>query len=441
MDSNRRILFSAVGTSDPVRGGRDGSLLHITRYYKPSKVYLYYSDEMLRRDQEDNKCEVALKILDPSIEVEKIVGNLEPYDFDGFIKEFNRIINEIAEGNDGEILFNITSGTPQMKATLCLETVTSNKSIRAIQVLSPEEGANKNTPVFEQNMDVNDLMEYNLDNLEDSANRCIEPRIMSFRHSMLKSQIKSLIDIYDYEGAFRLVPGFGNPTLQKLVDHCRLRLNLEYKSALKTMKEYKGTNLFPVSELKIAKLVEYLLMLKVKQKKSQLTDMVIGLNPLLIEIMEEYVKEVLGTDVKDFYNVDKRKDEVRISTKKIDSIAPKFLEHLQTAFKGGFRDDSFVSIDFLHEAIIYFSDEGKYGDIELYNNLRKLNASLRNSSAHSLVAVSEEDVVKMSSMTSGKIIDGLEKQLRRIYKNRIPGEAFDAYDQINGFITEELNKY
>ena len=48
-----KILFSPIGGSDPIRNFRDGSMLHICRYYKPDKVILYMSREMLE-NQEKN---------------------------------------------------------------------------------------------------------------------------------------------------------------------------------------------------------------------------------------------------------------------------------------------------------------------------------------------------------------------------------------------------
>ena len=35
------VFFTCVGTTDPVRGGRDGGVLHIMRNYRPQKVYLW----------------------------------------------------------------------------------------------------------------------------------------------------------------------------------------------------------------------------------------------------------------------------------------------------------------------------------------------------------------------------------------------------------------
>lgn len=47
----KRILFSPIGTTDPIKNYRDGSMLHICRKYKPDKVYLYLSAEMMEHHQ------------------------------------------------------------------------------------------------------------------------------------------------------------------------------------------------------------------------------------------------------------------------------------------------------------------------------------------------------------------------------------------------------
>ena len=40
-----RILFTCMGTSDPVRGYRDGPMLHILRWYRPEKVWVFLTEE------------------------------------------------------------------------------------------------------------------------------------------------------------------------------------------------------------------------------------------------------------------------------------------------------------------------------------------------------------------------------------------------------------
>ena len=51
------ILFTCAGTTDPVRGGHDGGILHIMRYYRPEKVYLFLSKEMVDYEKKDHRFE------------------------------------------------------------------------------------------------------------------------------------------------------------------------------------------------------------------------------------------------------------------------------------------------------------------------------------------------------------------------------------------------
>lgn len=442
MNLNNLILFSPIGTSDPVRGGFDGSMLHIVRHYSPKKVYLYYSESMQERDLIDNKCEGAIKYIDEDIEVIKYIGKSEPYDFDSFIEEFNRIVNSVAKENVGtEIIFNISSGTPQMKSTLCLEAVTSNRDIKVVQVLTPAKGPNVDEPELGRYRDIEEIMENNLDSLDEAKNRCIEPQIMSFRQSMIKSQIKSLINIYDYEGAISLTDNYTNKDLKRLINHCRLRTNLEYKEALKEIKEYNKVNLFPIAEGSISKLVEYFLTLKIRVKKGQLTDMVIALNPFMIKLMREYLKIIIGIDLEYCYRENKRTGEIYIDSWKIKSKDRLFYDYLNKSFNNGFYDGSPISIDFLDEAIFFYSDDKLSVNVIFFNKMRQLNRALRNSSAHNLDAVKEEDIVEVSGMMSIKIINRIEDLLKKIYTNRLDARIFNIYDEINGYIFKELDRY
>ena len=49
------ILFTCAGTSDPVRGNRDGGILHIMRYYHPKRVYLFLSQQIADLEATDHR--------------------------------------------------------------------------------------------------------------------------------------------------------------------------------------------------------------------------------------------------------------------------------------------------------------------------------------------------------------------------------------------------
>ena len=50
-----KILISAVGTTDPISNNHDAALLHIARNYRPDKIVLVYSQEMLVKQDLKNK--------------------------------------------------------------------------------------------------------------------------------------------------------------------------------------------------------------------------------------------------------------------------------------------------------------------------------------------------------------------------------------------------
>ena len=60
---SKKILFSPVGGTDPIKYSRDGSMLHICRHYKPDIVYLYLSHEMMEYHRRDNRYVDALERL------------------------------------------------------------------------------------------------------------------------------------------------------------------------------------------------------------------------------------------------------------------------------------------------------------------------------------------------------------------------------------------
>lgn len=51
----KRILFSAVGSTDPIAGQHDGAILHIARHYDIDEIYLYYSKEKCELEEKDNR--------------------------------------------------------------------------------------------------------------------------------------------------------------------------------------------------------------------------------------------------------------------------------------------------------------------------------------------------------------------------------------------------
>lgn len=72
----KKILFSPVGGTDPIKYFRDGSMLHICRHYQPDIVYL--SHEMMEYHRQDNRYVDALKRLGVLSESKSNYTNRKP---------------------------------------------------------------------------------------------------------------------------------------------------------------------------------------------------------------------------------------------------------------------------------------------------------------------------------------------------------------------------
>ena len=68
-----RVLFSPVGTTDPVRNCRDGACLHILRHYQPDHVVLYYTAEMEEREKQTQMYTLGIEHVQPGCPVTEFV--------------------------------------------------------------------------------------------------------------------------------------------------------------------------------------------------------------------------------------------------------------------------------------------------------------------------------------------------------------------------------
>lgn len=59
----KKILFSPIGGTDPIKYDRDGSMLHICRHYMPDEVIMYMSKEIVENHKKDNRYVKSLELL------------------------------------------------------------------------------------------------------------------------------------------------------------------------------------------------------------------------------------------------------------------------------------------------------------------------------------------------------------------------------------------
>ena len=63
------ILISAVGNTDPISKNRDSALMHITRKYKPERIILLYSEEMLVKKTLIERALFSFKDYKPDVKI------------------------------------------------------------------------------------------------------------------------------------------------------------------------------------------------------------------------------------------------------------------------------------------------------------------------------------------------------------------------------------
>ena len=72
-----KILYSAIGTTDPIRGCYDGGMLHIVRHYRPDMVVLFLSKEMVDEEERNQQYTKAISYVNPQCVVRLIKTELQ----------------------------------------------------------------------------------------------------------------------------------------------------------------------------------------------------------------------------------------------------------------------------------------------------------------------------------------------------------------------------
>ena len=204
------ILFSPVGKTDPITNYHDGSLIHICRKYKPEKVYLYLSQEMLNFHRLDDRYCRCLEWLQKKEKFHAEIILLERPDlvdvqvFDYFYDEFEQEVQKIQQENpEATILFNVSSGTPAMKSALQFLAASSENMYVPVQVSTPQNGVNREQYDFEK-YDLETRWELNEDNEAGYVDRCVESETATLNKRIKLEIICKHIEAYDYQAAWRV---------------------------------------------------------------------------------------------------------------------------------------------------------------------------------------------------------------------------------------------
>ena len=438
---NKTILFSPVGGTDPISNYncKDGSLLHICRVYKPDKVYLYMSKEILDIHNKDDRYLYCLNKLsewqDWQFEYEIIARPelIDVQEFDPFYRDFKLLIEDILRTCDESdtLILNVSSGTPAMKSALLIIMTLGELPCKAIQVATPEKGMNEHR---HKDYDVKTLWDvYKEESAENFASRCKEVICPSL--SMIKQEeiVKKLVNEYSYQAALEVAETLPTDITENYIELIKMaaaRVLLNMSATDKILLNCNAYNL-PVRDSNLRKYFEYALALDIKIRKHEYADFIRAISPLLTDLFERILEKQTDIKLDNYCYIDKKNvrkwDFAKLSgTKVYDALT-----------EDG-RDFNKKDIYSSQLTILITKFANTPDVVELVGKLRLVEAELRNIAAHQIVSVTEETVKSKFGFSANHIMEMIKMAFTYAGFN-IKKEYWNSYDDMNKVIIKAIS--
>ncbi len=437
---NQTILFSPLGGTDPIsmNNCRDGSMLHICRVYKPSKIILYMSKEILENQEKDDRYHYALERLfrlqgreDAVIEEIKCPELTHVQEFDFFYREFQEIIGKIfAEMDDSDtLLLNVSSGTPAMKSGLLVLQTLGEYPATMIQVSTPAEKMNEHS---HKDYDIELLWEMDEDNEPDFKNRCRVVQCPTLSKIKNEEIIKKHIAVFDYQAAAAVAETMRSEDTKPYFKYLKMaeaRILLDFPTVDRWQKEIEE-NCLPIKSGDSRKYFEYALNLSIKLKRKEYADFIRGITPVIVDLFEIVLKKQCNIDINAYTN------DVRgvrnWDDKKLEGT--KLQIKLNKTYKGNFRCGPVYSD---HLRILIQAYSGNRHLCSLVDDLRHVEANIRNMAAHQIVSVTEAEIEKRTRFTGKEIMDKIISMFTYTGMN-MKAESWSSYDKMNQLILKAM---
>lgn len=423
------VLYSCIGTTDPVRGMRDGGLMHILRFYRPEAVYLFLSQEMIRRDREDDRIAKTFAFLrekwdgyNPRL-VRFETGIQDPSDMDALTAPMDALMQRVLEENPGtEILLNLSSGTPQMQILLAQMALDPRYPTRGIQVKTPEKQSGTAERTNTRAYPVEEALGLNEDEEPGAPNRCCEPRMMAVRREAVRNQLSGLISQRNYAAIAQMGAQLPAP-IPKLAKHLDYRSRFLLKEAREAAQGLTGLGLlaepgnlpYPVYEM-----VEYFGVLKHLVYLKRYTDFLLRLNPFLIRLQLQMLAGKLNPMGVPLEALIATRDGHKVVLPEgIGSALPEMLAFLESTFQCAIQERD-VSIRVLNLMLEHLGTEET--TLRLLADCEKLNNLLRNLAAHSLFSATNQSIRDICGREAEAILRDLETVLLETLNRYDPKE-------------------
>lgn len=443
----KKILFSPIGSTDPIAGQHDGAMLHIIRKYKPEKVYVYMSKEMGELEDKDMRYSYCLEQLRNHLKLEIEVEYIRRDDlvdvhiFDYFLAEFKSILKELCIP-ETEVLLNVSSGTPAMKSALQILAATFDNQVIPIQVHTPKKELNDREDI-KGNYSVELQWELNLDNEENYTDRCTVSPVVNMMNETKSTIIKQMVEEYDYVAAYRVaktVQGGINQTAEKLIRAGIARLKLD-KSACSKLCNEVGYDMYPVKRTDQWALFEYMMILRIKIIKEEYADFIRAISPLFFSLMEKIIRNSGQIDL-DKYRyeelVKRNKHDTKSKINRIVKWRKRETEKnpIFQSINGSKNTDTVIFTEDYTKLINLLNIDGKTKT--LVNEMRNVEKNIRNSAAHSIVNITDEVVETYTGMNSWQIFSKIRNLITASGVN-ISKESLNTYDDLNNEIKRNMD--
>lgn len=443
------ILFSCVGTTDPVRGIHDGPMLHILRHYRPKAVYLLITKEihdLAAKDQRFSKAQQWIRDhwdgYDPQWN-EILCPVTNAHDMDTIDPPIHEALHKIAQAHpDAQILLNVTSGTPQMQMVLSHLAMDTRYRTLGIQVSNYSRKSGDSDRTNKADYDIDLELELNEDELPGADNRCIVPKMYTFQRDDIRRQITTLLENRDFFAAAQLA-GHMPEQLAKLVRHLSARSQLNSSEAQRLAGEITGLpfKLYSFrtgSRGKYSQVSEYYLLMKNLVYAKQYPEFIIRMEPITLTLQLALLEKKLldqGVSMEQFIYLDCN-EHLLFDPGMLETAFPQLYQHyIDNKNPNWPVKKNTISSTVCDILLGYFADLPEIC-AHLFEHYAQLK-NLRNSQAHQLTACTAQDIMDDCGVDCMTILRELESTIIKCYDACDPS-IFSVYDKSIQYIAANL---
>lgn len=456
------ILFSPIGSADPVTNRGDGPMYHIVRYRHPSTIALLLSPKMAKYEKVYiESIEYLAKKLCCSLPKIEVIPSPEekPHLFDVYIEEFEKHLKKLSRENpDEEILLNTTSGTPGMQSALvALGSLDRLYNLTMLQVEHPDKDMSKagdrisiedlcDPKKLKEALEKSEKIEWERrekDGAFDDPHyqgRIREVKTPNFSDRIIQECIKNLVRQFEYSAAYQLAESLSHidDDTKEIIEAASQRLQLQTKLAETVFSKARLCNPSVVCRTNDM-LVEHLYVMEVRLKQDHPMEFIMLMTPAFTEVMIELMKRKgIGPECYMQMVYDKRAKKKRPG-RQYDSDKIKKDDRLRKAFKlrPGGKPSWVTNNHYVNLIKEFYGNEGEDGEIKKkVEDLRTMEDECRNELAHNIKRSDRNYLENKGGMNFEEVIETLRYLHDIVYPNTKmkPG----LYVCINAIIIEKL---